>query len=194
MTRLVAGIAGGRRLVVPDGVTTRPTSERVREAMFSTLTTLLGTWRGVVVVDLYSGSGALGLEALSRGAQRCLFVERDRRALGVLERNIASTGLPGATVRSGDVASVLASSPPEPADLVLLDPPYSLPADGLVAVLEQVCAQRWLAKEGVVVVERASREAEPGWPSGLNQVRERRYGETRLWYLRRSDDRSRPAS
>jgi len=194
VTRLVSGVAGGRRLVVPEGATTRPTSERVREAMFSTLTTMLGGWRGVWALDLYAGSGALGLEALSRGAQGCLFVERDRRALAALERNIASTGLAGAAVRRGDVASVLSSPPAGPVDLVMLDPPYSLPADALVAVLARLCTQGWSTQDGVVVVERPSREHQPDWPTGLHLVRERRYGETRLWYLRRSDDLSRPAS
>lgn len=194
MTRLVAGSAGGRRLVVPAGTATRPTSERVREAMFSALTSMLGDWDGVAVLDLYAGSGALGLEALSRGAQRCLFVDSDRRAIAALQRNVASTGLAGATVRAGDVASVVSSPPESCAHLALLDPPYARPADEVIGVLASLVANGWLAPDAVVVVERSAREAPPHWPQGLTSERERRYGETRLWYLRRSDDSSRPAS
>ena len=194
MTRVVAGRAGGRRLVVPAGATTRPTSERVREAMFSALTSMLGGWKGVRVIDLYAGSGALGLEALSRGAERCLFVESDRRAVAALHRNVAATGLAEATVRSADVASVVSSRPETAAHLVLLDPPYALPADDLGDVLDRLVVNGWLAADAVVVVERSAREVPPQWPEGLVSERERRYGETRLWYLRRSDDSSRPAS
>lgn len=190
MIRVVAGSAGGRRLVVPTGSSTRPTSDRVREAMFSTLTTLLGGWDDASVLDLYAGSGALGIEALSRGAHRCVFVENDRRAVDAIERNLAGTGLDGGSVVRSDVARVVAELAEAPFDLVLLDPPYSLAAPDLVAVLSSLAGNRWLALDAVLAVERSSREPAPSWPSGTSLLRERRYGETRLWYLRGSDDSS----
>ena len=184
MTRVVAGVAGGRRLEVPPGGATRPTSERVREALFSALTAALGGWDRVRVLDLYAGSGALGLEALSRGAAGAVFVERDPRVLRVLRRNLATLGLPGALVRAGDVAAVLAQPPPLPADVALLDPPYALDADALASVLDLLARSGWLAPAGLVVLERAARDPAPRWPQGWEVVDDRRYGDTRLWYVR----------
>jgi 16S rRNA (guanine966-N2)-methyltransferase len=185
MTRLVAGLAGGRRLQVLPGRTTRPTSDRVREALFSTLTSLLDDWEGVQVLDLYAGSGALGLEALSRGAAGCTLVERDPRVLAVLRRNVAAVGLAGAHVVAGDVPAVLAGRAASPCDLVLLDPPYALGADDLGAVLARLDASTWLAPDGWVVLERAARDPAPPWPPSWGVQDDRRYGETRLWYVRR---------
>jgi 16S rRNA (guanine966-N2)-methyltransferase len=156
--------------------------------MFSTVTSLLGGLGGCVVLDLYAGSGALGLEALSRGAASCLFVEQDPRAAQVLRANLTNTGLSGGRVRVGDVASVLATAAPAPADLALLDPPYDEPASTVRAALARLVTGGWLGEGAVVVLERSVREAEPTWPAGLEVVRERRYGQTRLWYLRQSAD------
>ncbi len=183
MTRIVAGQARGRRLVVPPSGT-RPTSDRVREAMFSTLTAMLGDWGGAHVLDLYAGSGALGLEALSRGAASCLFVERDGRALDALRRNVAAVGLPGASVRGGDVAGVLAGLPERRYDLALLDPPYRESPDRLARVLAAL-ASTWLVDDAVLVLERGARDPAPVWPVGWGHVAARRYGDTRLWYVRR---------
>jgi 16S rRNA (guanine966-N2)-methyltransferase len=193
MTRIVAGRARGRRLVVPDGAVTRPTSDRVREAMFSTLTSLLGDLTGMAVLDLFAGSGGLGLEALSRGAARSVLVERDRAVARTLRRNVDAVGLVGAEVVTGDAATYLAGNPAESFDLVLLDPPYAMPCAEVVGLLERLVSGSWLADGGVVVLERAARQPEPAWPSPLGRVRERRYGETVLWYLRESDDHDRPA-
>jgi 16S rRNA (guanine966-N2)-methyltransferase len=190
MTRIVAGVAGGRRLVVPEGEVTRPTSDRVREALFSTLGSMLDL-TGLRVLDLYAGSGALGLEALSRGAGHVTFVERDHRALSCLRRNVASTRLGPTTVRAGDVARVLGSSPPEPADLVLADPPYRVSSEEACATLAQGIHAGWLADDALVVLERPRREPDPEWPGGLEVLQRRDYGETRLWYLRRSADHAR---
>jgi 16S rRNA (guanine966-N2)-methyltransferase len=188
MTRVVAGVAGGRRLVVPDGEVTRPTSDRVREAMFSTLTSLLGSLDGLMVLDLYAGSGALGLEALSRGAAHCTFVEHDRRALAALRRNVASTGLDEVEILATDVGRALRDRSMGGAsgqvDLVLADPPYALSADALVAVLRALLERGWLAGDAVLVVERPARETPPMWPDDLAVLSHRRYGETVLWYLR----------
>lgn len=192
MTRIVAGTARGRRLEVPRGSLTRPTSDRVREALFSTLTSALGSWTDVVVLDLYAGSGALGLEALSRGAQRCFFVERDRHAVAALRRNIGVTGVTGAAVLVGDAAEVVRSAHPGPADLVLADPPYATPDADVLGVLATLRHRGLLADDALLVLERSARDPEPTWPPGLRRVDERRYGETRLWYLRESDDHARP--
>jgi 16S rRNA (guanine966-N2)-methyltransferase len=113
MTRVIAGSAGGRRLSVPAGRDTRPTSDRAREGLFGTIEALHGPLAGANVLDLYAGSGAVGLEALSRGAARALLVEADQRAVKVIRANIAALGLPGATVAADRVERVLSSGPPE---------------------------------------------------------------------------------
>jgi 16S rRNA (guanine966-N2)-methyltransferase len=181
MTRIVAGMAGGRRLAVP-ARGTRPTSERVREALFSAVEAAMDL-DGARVLDLYAGSGALGLEALSRGAASVTFVESDRGAIAVLEKNIAAVGLPGAEVRGGRVLTVLGADP-TPYDLVVADPPYAL--DELDAVLDAL-AHGWTAPGSLVVVERARRSGEPRWPEPLVPMRVRRYGDTELHWAVRSD-------
>jgi 16S rRNA (guanine966-N2)-methyltransferase len=113
MTRVIAGSAGGRRLSVPAGRDTRPTSDRAREGLFGTIEALHGPLVGANVLDLYAGSGAVGLEALSRGAARALLVEADQRAVKVIRANIAALGLPGATVAADRVERVLSSGPPD---------------------------------------------------------------------------------
>jgi 16S rRNA (guanine966-N2)-methyltransferase len=177
VTRIIAGAAGGRRIVVP-GAGTRPTSDRVREALFSALAVDPGL-DGAAVLDLCAGSGALGLEALSRGAAHALFVESDRRAAGVLRRNVAAVGLPGAAVRAGTAATVLAGPADRPYDLVLIDPPYATPDADVARWLAAAHAHGWLAGDAVVVVERPRGEEFP-WPDPLVSVRERRYGDTVL--------------
>ena len=176
MTRIVAGTHKGHRLAVPAGTGTRPTSDRAREGLFSSLLSLLDV-EGAHVLDLYAGSGGLGLEALSRGAARATLVERDPAALAALRRNVADLGL-AATVVEADVSTWL-GGPPEPFDLVLADPPYDVDSD---PVLQLVLP--WLAPEAVVVLERRTRGAAPVAPEGLLPVRDRRYGEATLWYFR----------
>ncbi|WP_312867965.1 16S rRNA (guanine(966)-N(2))-methyltransferase RsmD [Amycolatopsis pithecellobii] len=177
MTRIVAGRAGGRRLKVPPQGT-RPTSERVRESLFNALESA-GELDGARVLDLYAGSGALGLEALSRGARDALFVESDRRALQVLRGNVAELAL-GGQVRAGQVESVLAQPADQPFDLVLADPPYAVDAVRLGAMLAALAAGGWIADDGLVIVERAKRDGEPGWPAGFAPVRTMRHGDTAL--------------
>ena len=180
--RIVAGSAGGRRLVVPPGDRTRPTSDRAREALFGTLSALLDL-DGAAVLDLYAGSGAVGLEAVSRGAGRALLVESDARAAATARDNAAALGLAGrVTVRRDRVERVLAG-PPEPYDLVFADPPYALPDGELTAVLDALLAG-WAGPGGVLVVERSSRGSGPAWPQGVQALQERRYGEGALWYGR----------
>ena len=112
MTRVIAGTAGGRRLAVPPGNGTRPTSDRAREGLFSSWQSLLGTFDGVRVADLYAGSGAVGLEALSRGAAHALLVESDARAARTIRDNVRALGLPGAEVRAGKAEQIVAGPAP----------------------------------------------------------------------------------
>ncbi len=174
MTRIVSGSAGGRRLAVPPKGT-RPTSERVREALFSAIESAMDL-DGARVLDLYAGSGALGLEALSRGAALATFVESERAAITVLDKNIAAVGLPGAEIRRGKVHTVLATVPAQPYDLVLADPPYAV--DDLGPVLTGLVA--WTRPGSLIILERASRSGEPRWPDPLVPQRVRRYGDTEL--------------
>jgi 16S rRNA (guanine966-N2)-methyltransferase len=175
--RIIAGAARGRRLVVPAGGTVRPTADRVREALFSSLAPLLP---GASVLDAFAGSGALGLEARSRGAAHVTLIEQDRRALTALLRNVDAVGLDGLDVVAGDALRIVATGRPTgaPFDLVLLDPPYALTEDALAVLLGDLVAA--LADGATVVVERATSAPPPRWPPALQPASERRYGSTRL--------------
>jgi 16S rRNA (guanine966-N2)-methyltransferase len=182
VTRIVAGSAGGRRLAVPPGESTRPTSDRAREALFATLSGLVDL-DGVRVLDLYAGSGAVGLEAVSRGAAHALLVDSDARATAVARDNARALGLADrVTVRRDRVERMLAGQP-EPHELVFADPPYALPDDELAAALRRL-AEGWLSPGAVLVVERSSRGAGPRWPDRVEGLKQRRYGEGTLWYGR----------
>lgn len=170
-------MAGGRRLSVPPRGT-RPTTDRVRESLFNILTVRL-EFSGLAVLDLYAGSGALGLEALSRGAASALFVESDQRAVAVLKRNIAELGLPGASVRRGAVSAVLAGEASAAAvDLVLADPPYEVPNSDVEAVLAAL--DGWTGEGTVAVVERSAAGVPLTWPPSWSLWPPRVYGDTRL--------------
>jgi 16S rRNA (guanine966-N2)-methyltransferase len=186
MTRVIAGTAGGRRLAVPPGTGTRPTSDRAREGLFSTWQSLLGgPLEGERVLDLYAGSGAVGLEALSRGAGHALLVEADARAVRTVRDNVKSLGLPGAEVRSGKAEQIIRTAPPgDPYDLVFLDPPYAVTDDDLREILLTLRSEGWLAEEALVTVERSTRGGEFRWPEGFEALRSRRYGEGTFWYGR----------
>lgn len=132
------------------------------------------------VLDLYAGSGALGLEALSRGAASVLFVESDRQAAAVVERNIAALGLPGATLRRGNVFTVLAAGAGTPVDLVLADPPYDVNVPEIEALLDALTAHGWTAPGAVVVLERPAGGTPLSWPAGWRPWQQRVYGDTRL--------------
>ncbi|WP_276319303.1 16S rRNA (guanine(966)-N(2))-methyltransferase RsmD [Streptomyces griseoviridis] len=184
MTRVIAGVAGGRRLAVPPGTGTRPTSDRAREGLFSTWESLLGgPLAGERVLDLYAGSGAIGLEALSRGAGHTLLVEADARAVRVIKENVRGIGLPGAEVRAGKAEQVVRTGPPaRPYDIVFLDPPYAVSDDDLREILLTLRTGGWLAAEALVTVERSTRGGDFGWPDGFAPLRARRYGEGTFWY------------
>ncbi|MCL6668940.1 16S rRNA (guanine(966)-N(2))-methyltransferase RsmD [Streptomyces panaciradicis] len=185
MTRVIAGAAGGRRLAVPPGNGTRPTSDRAREGLLSTWQSLLGgPLDGERVLDLYAGSGAVGLEALSRGASHALLVEADARAARVVRENVRSLGLPGAEVRAGKAEQIVQSAPTAPYDLVFLDPPYRVTDHDLREILLTLRTEHWLAPEAIVTVERSTRGGEFRWPEGFDAVKARRYGEGTFWYGR----------
>ena len=171
--RVVAGSAGGLRLVAPPGRETRPTSDRVREATFNALGSL-GAIDGALVLDLFAGSGALGIEALSRGAGHATFVERDRAALEAIRANLATTGLAAqATVVPSEATSFLTSHA-APYDVALLDPPYGY--EGWQALLATLPAE--------LVVAESDRPVDPG--EGWTVVRSRRYGTTVVGIFRRN--------
>jgi 16S rRNA (guanine966-N2)-methyltransferase len=173
--RVVAGSAGGRVLRAPEGTATRPTSDRVREAMFNALRSLDAV-EGATVADLYAGSGALGIEALSRGAGSVTFVESSHAARSVIEDNLRTTGLAErATVVAGDAIAHLEATPGG-FDLILADPPYAdTDIDTVVAALSG-----WVAPDGLVILERSTRSAAPAWPAFLTASRVRKYGDTAL--------------
>ncbi len=158
---------------------TRPTTDRVRESLFNIVTARLDL-TGLSVLDLYAGSGALGLEALSRGAASALFVESDRRAASVLDRNIATLGLPGATVRRGLVATVLAGAAATTVDLVLADPPYEVDVAEVDAVIAALSGHGWVRDGTLAIVERAAASAPLSWPPDWESWEPRIYGDTRL--------------
>ena len=183
MTRIISGTAGGRRLQTPSGSTTRPTSDRVREALFSRLEHR-GLLEGTNVLDLYAGSGALGLEAASRGAALVVLVESSKAAAKVIRSNVGVVGHEGVRVLAETVERALAAGPPggQRMDLVLLDPPYDVTEEALTAVLEALVERHWLAPDAFVVVERSARSPQPTWPDGLELSGEKRYGETAVWF------------
>jgi 16S rRNA (guanine966-N2)-methyltransferase len=181
--RIISGAAGGRRLAVLPGRMTRPTSDRAREGLFATVEAIRGGLAGARVLDLYAGSGAVGLEALSRGAADVLLVEADARAARVIRENAAALGLAGAHVVNDRAARLLARGRGElaPRDFVFADPPYRVSDSELTKVLTALAAA-WLVPGAVVAIERATRSGPPTWPTGYEPDRSRRYGEATLWY------------
>ena len=182
MTRIIGGAAGGRRLHTPRGAATRPTSDRVREALFSAIESWCGSLTGLRFLDLYAGSGAVGLEAWSRGAGVVTLVEHDRRTAALIGRNAAALGFAKADVVAGSVATTLATTPAAPYDIVFSDPPYPLADAAVTADLGALVAHGWLVPDGLVVVERSVRGPDLRWPEGIEGHRSKRYGETVLWY------------
>jgi 16S rRNA (guanine966-N2)-methyltransferase len=184
MTRIVAGVAGGRRLSVPAGRGTRPTADRAREGLFATVLAIRGPLDGARVLDLYAGSGAVGLEALSRGAADVLLVESDARAARIIQANIEAVRLPGARLVTGRAERVLARGPGDhpPRDLVFADPPYATSADEVQRMLTALRDRGWLAPGALVIVERGTRSGPVTWPAGYLPDRSRGYGEATLWY------------
>jgi 16S rRNA (guanine966-N2)-methyltransferase len=186
VARVIAGEAGGRRLAVPPGRDTRPTSDRAREGLFATVSSILGPLAGARVLDLYAGSGAVGLEALSRGAAQVLLVESGARAARVIRQNIDVLGLPGATVIADRVERMLARGPGQAQggryDVVFADPPYAMADEEVTRMLALLADGEWLAPGALVIVERATRSGPVRWPDGFGPDRARKYGEATFWY------------
>jgi 16S rRNA (guanine966-N2)-methyltransferase len=193
MTRIIGGTAGGRRLITPRGVATRPTSDRVREALFSAIESWCGSLDGLRFLDLYAGSGAVGLEAWSRGAGVVTLVEQDRRTAALIAQNAETLGASRTNVNASAVASVLRRAPSAPYDIAFLDPPYPMSVADVTAALAGLVAGEWLVPGALVVVERSVRGPHLVWPAGLVGERTKKYGETVLWYghAARSHARSR---
>ncbi|CAN5196306.1 16S rRNA (guanine(966)-N(2))-methyltransferase RsmD [soil metagenome] len=181
-TRIIAGTARGRRLRTPRGAATRPTSDRVREALFSSLEAELGSVTGLRFLDLYAGSGAVGLEACSRGAGVVTCVEQDRRTAALIRDNARNLGFRAVEVVTAPVRRVLQVPPQTPYDVVFLDPPYPAPSTEVVEDLTALVSLHWLAVAALVVAERSVRSEPLTWPTGLAGGRQKRYGDTLLWY------------
>lgn len=182
MTRIIGGTAGGRRIEAPRGAATRPTSDRVREALFSTIDSRIGPLSGLRFLDLYAGSGAVGLEAWSRGAGVVTLVESDRRTAALISSNATALGCRAAQVVTGPVTATLRRSPSAPYDVVFSDPPYALAGEAVDADLQALHDQGWVVPGALVVVERSARGGRPAWPTGWSAEAEKNYGETTLWY------------
>jgi 16S rRNA (guanine966-N2)-methyltransferase len=198
MTRIVAGVARGRRLAVP-AAGTRPTSDRVREAVFSALDSERAAaglgWTGLRVLDLFAGTGAFGLEALSRGASVAVLVESSRPAVRAIEANVVAVGCPGARVIVRDVRRLAGDVPPAGgADLCFADPPYDWPATDVRDVLSSLAGSGWLAEGARVIVERPSRDPISPLPDAWTDTRQRHYGDTLLWYGRHAAAEASPGS
>ncbi|MEP9400791.1 16S rRNA (guanine(966)-N(2))-methyltransferase RsmD [Sphingomonas sp. VNH70] len=178
--RIIAGEWRGRPLVAPKGDATRPTADRTREALFSMLASRIGSFDELAVADLFAGSGALGLEALSRGAATCLFVEQDKAALDALRANIAKLNAGGADVRATSVLSLGVA--PRPLDLVMMDPPYASGAGAVAA--DKLARLGWIGPATWVSIETAKGEAIdlPDFTVDVQRV----HGKAQITLLRRS--------
>lgn len=191
--RIIAGTHRGRPLSAPPGDGTRPTSDRVRESLFSSLAAL-GVLDGARVLDVFAGSGALGLEALSRGAARAVFVEKAASVARVITGNIRSLGFDDrAEVLTRQATTALRERPARSADLVFADPPYPLGESDVAEVLA-LLVPVLAGVDSLVVLERSSRSPAPALPADLEVYRERTMGETRLWLLQLTEDAAREAA
>lgn len=187
MSRIIAGSRGGQRIAMPTGDRARPTTERVREALFSAIAAWAGTaavpveksLEGLAFCDLYAGSGAVGLEAASRGASRVLLVERDPRTAQLSRRNAEALGLAVEIVVS-PVEQVLRKSPARPFDVVFADPPYELDSSTVNGQIERLVSNAWVGDGSLIVLERSRRSPQPMWPDVAAKRWTRAYGETIL--------------
>jgi 16S rRNA (guanine966-N2)-methyltransferase len=189
VSRIIAGSRGGQRIAMPPGNRSRPTTDRVREALFSAITAWAGTAAapveksldGLAFCDLYAGSGAVGLEAASRGARRVLLVERDPRTARLSRRNAEALGLAVDVVIS-PVEQALRKPPAQPFDVVFADPPYELDTDRVSAQLAELFVKGWVGGRSLIVVERSRRTPQLVWPEAAAKRWSRAYGETILCF------------
>ncbi|MET0695603.1 MAG: 16S rRNA (guanine(966)-N(2))-methyltransferase RsmD [Propionibacteriaceae bacterium] len=189
MSRIIAGSRRGRRITMPATDKTRPTTDRVREALFSAITSWAGTaaetadssLQGLGFCDLFAGSGAVGLEAASRGADPVLLVEADKRTALTTSKNVSALGLP-ARVATMKVQTLVRQPAEVGYDVVFADPPYDLAAETVDDIVRDLVANGWVAADGLIVVERSRRSPDVGWPPGFGGGWSRRYGETNLFF------------
>ncbi|MFZ1381727.1 MAG: 16S rRNA (guanine(966)-N(2))-methyltransferase RsmD [Scrofimicrobium sp.] len=180
MTRVIAGSAKGQRLIVPDAGT-RPTSDRIRESIFARLE----SWNAIAearVLDLFAGSGALGIESLSRGAAHAALVDSSVGAIKAVRHNLASTGLldQASVTRQKALAFLQQTAENEPYELVFVDPPYAMPEDELAAHLELLA--RVVTDDATIIIERDGRSPEPAIPNGWEMLSHREWGDTAAWF------------
>lgn len=181
MTRIIGGDLRGRNLKVPDSVT-RPTSSRVREAVFSSVEHAVSGLDDLRVLDLFAGSGAFGIESISRGAIEAVLIEKDLRAADVLHTNVGALGLKNARVIIGDVTQeVKQSSTRGKFDVVFIDPPYAFSDEEINDVVSGLAENDWLEEYAVLVVERGSKSL-VSWPESIEELRKKVYGDTAIWY------------
>ena len=200
MSRIIAGSRGGQRIAMPPGDRARPTTDRVREALFSAIAAWAGraaepvedSLAGLAFCDLYAGSGAVGLEAASRGATRVLLVERDPRTAQFGRRNAETLGLAVDLVVS-PVEQMLRRAPPHPFDIVFADPPYELDTPAVGAQIEQLVANAWVERGSLIVVERSRRTPQLIWPDSAVKRWTRAYGETILCFAEVDLEHDEPA-
>ncbi|CAB4546784.1 MAG: 16S rRNA (guanine(966)-N(2))-methyltransferase RsmD [Actinobacteria bacterium] len=184
--RIIAGSAKGRTLTQPAGVT-RPTSDRTREGIFSALESEIGTCVGITFLDLFGGTGAVGLEALSRGASEVIVVEKDVKAANVCRENYelisrSTSGNFSVLRMSVDNYLDLEASKLPSCDVVYLDPPYEVTNEIIEKILGKICDRGLLHADAVVIVERSSRTKPFTWPAGLKALKERKYGEGAVYF------------
>ena len=183
--RIIAGLAKGRNLISPSGAT-RPTSDRAREALFSTLESEFGSINDLTVLDLYCGSGAVGAEALSRGAAVVYAVDNDEKATNVTRQNFALleniSGVGTTSVITSSVGKFLDKTSELQFDVIFLDPPYDLPNNEIEKTLSAIVKNRFLKPSAVVAIERDSKSKKLNWPAGLKELKERKYGAATIFY------------
>jgi 16S rRNA (guanine966-N2)-methyltransferase len=183
--RIIAGLAKGRNLISPSGAT-RPTSDRAREALFSTLESEFGSINDLNVLDLYCGSGAVGAEALSRGAAVVYAVDNDEKATSVTRQNFALleniSGIGTTSVITSSVGKFLDKTSELKFDVVFLDPPYDLPNNEIEKTLSSLVKNGFLKSSAVVAIERDSKSKRLNWPLGLKELKERKYGAATIFY------------
>ncbi|MEY3115340.1 MAG: hypothetical protein RLZZ92_807 [Actinomycetota bacterium] len=183
--RIIAGLAKGRNLISPSGAT-RPTSDRAREALFSTLESEFGSINDLTVLDLYCGSGAVGAEALSRGAAVVYAVDNDEKATSVTRQNFALleniSGIGTTSVITSSVGKFLDKTSELKFDVVFLDPPYDLPNNEIEKTLSSLVKNGFLKSSAVIAIERDSKSKRLNWPLGLKELKERKYGAATIFY------------
>jgi 16S rRNA (guanine966-N2)-methyltransferase len=183
--RIIAGLAKGRNLISPSGAT-RPTSDRAREALFSTLESEFGSINDLTVLDLYCGSGAVGAEALSRGAAVVYAVDNDEKATSVTRQNFALleniSGIGTTSVITSSVGKFLDKTSELKFDVVFLDPPYDLPNNEIEKTLSSLVKNGFLKSSAIIAIERDSKSKRLNWPLGLKELKERKYGAATIFY------------